>query len=285
VLKFIIKTIFYKKIFLEDKLPTYVVGYYEENPAVSEAITVTAETESGAFENARRKLKSELGINSYKIVSIKIQEVNLYKRDVYEEENHPKGNQNFNRKKTIVGYLKANSILAISLVVLMSSFLLVIYFRHQESAGLSQSADISDQISNLLDHKTFITNDMETTIKQLVNSTNFISEVRIYKGNGIPNHLQKPIYQYERRIWAPKLFYDIYPNGGGDGKWYVSVYTRYLGIFIYLFFFTCFVGYWTVFIIVSIINAVRKRNFNLSWFVLSVSLHMFVFLIFLLRRS
>lgn len=284
MLKFKTKTILYKKIFWEDKLPTYVVGYYEENPAVGEAITVTAETESGAFENARRKLKSELGINSYKIVSIKIQEVDLYKRDVYDEENHPTGNKNLNRK-TIVGYLKANSILAISLVVLVSSFLLVIYFRHQESEGLSQSADIRDQISNLLDHKTFITNDMETTIKQLVNSTDYISEVRIYKGKGIPNHHQKPIYQYVRRIWAPKLFYDIYPNGRGDGKWYVSVYTRYLGIFIYLFFFACFIGYWTLFIIVSIINAVRKRNFNLSWFVLSVSLHMFVFLIFLLRRS
>lgn len=54
----------------EDKLPTFVVGYYEENPAVAEAITVMAENESVALKNAKKKLNAK-GLKGYEITCIK----------------------------------------------------------------------------------------------------------------------------------------------------------------------------------------------------------------------
>ncbi|QYF84871.1 permease prefix domain 1-containing protein [Peribacillus frigoritolerans] len=203
--------------------------------------------------------------------------------------------------RSIIGQLfKAQKIFAkrvlysaVGFLVLSMSFFCFLWQNTQSNAN--ERSIIRTQINDLLENEEVVTSDMKNEIKKLVESTNYISLVKIsnvrdvgyyedYKGyRNIFNYVEqaKPDYQYKRIVWNPEwLGTEFSLSGGGDDQWYVEMESRSFDTLLTVVLFVGVAIYWTLFSIWAIINAYHHKRLNIGWtltFILFNILGYFVF--------
>jgi len=200
--------------------------------------------------------------------------------------------------RSIVGQLfKAQKVFA-KWVLYIALFFLVI-----SSAGFGfiwavaeqNSHEISNdakEIFNILHNKDGISEDMKKELEGLVNGSDDISKIQIYNVRDIKKDGEsytsifeyvenaKPNYQFERKIWAPKWLFALYPNGNGDSEWYVNMEVRYLDSIMGLVLLVGVAVYAALFTIWAIINAYHHRRLNIGWIIIFVLLNVLGYLIY-----
>lgn len=183
--------------------------------------------------------------------------------------------------RSIVGQLfKAQKIfakwvlyLAVTIFVISSTA-----FGFMWAAGEQNSHEnsiMATKIFNVLHNKETVSEDMKKEIQRLVQGTDQISKVKIYnvknvEATSVFEYIEKakPVYQYEKNVWAPKwLQADFFPNGNGDGKWYVEMETKHIDSFMTLVLFVGVAVYSTLFTIWATINAYHHRRLNTGWII------------------
>ena len=150
----------------------------------------------------------------------------------------------------------------------------------REETQSNQISHVATDIAGILENKSSITPEMKADIEDSINSTNFISAVRIFNVNdiqrtdnygGYGNVFQyveqaEPDYHYERTVWAPEwLSPAFYPYGNGDDQWYVGMEERSFGTIMSIVLFVGVAVYWTLFGIWAIINAYHHKRLNMFW--------------------
>ncbi|WP_339998170.1 permease prefix domain 1-containing protein [Priestia aryabhattai] len=177
------------------------------------------------------------------------------------------------------------------LIVTMSSFYFLWKVEESTAEGI---ADTSSLISYELKDNDVITRDMKRKIEALVEDTNYVSEVTIYKSKNIisragENYVYynwksvQPDFQYQRTVWAPKwLGADFYTSGDGNEQWFVSVDKRSFSRLEVVVLFMGMGIYWTLFTVWAIINAYHQKRLRIGWIFMFVFFNILGYLIYYL---
>ncbi|MEH6930357.1 permease prefix domain 1-containing protein [Priestia megaterium] len=182
------------------------------------------------------------------------------------------------------------AIVCLILTISMGSFL----WKMDDSTaqGLSETSTL---ISKELENKDVMTFGMERKIETLVEDTNYISEVTIYNSKDIRSvsqnfgeyhwKSQKPDFQYQRTIWAPKwLGVDSSTSGNGDEQWFVLIESRSFDQLQVIIVFMGGAIYWTLFTIWAIINAYHQKRLHIKWILIFLLLNILGYLIYYFIR-
>ncbi|MDP1383507.1 permease prefix domain 1-containing protein [Priestia megaterium] len=165
-------------------------------------------------------------------------------------------------------------IAVVCLIVTMSSFYFLWKVEESTAQGISDTRSL---ISYELKDKDVITRDMKRKIEALVEDTNYVSGVTIYKSKNIisrsgENYVEyhwksvQPDFQYQRTLWAPKwLGADFDTFGNGDEQWFVSIDNRSFSRLEVVVLFVGMAIYWTLFTIWAIINAYHQKRLRIGW--------------------
>jgi len=179
----------------------------------------------------------------------------------------------------------------VCLIVTMSSF----YFLWKmEEATFQGIDDTRSLISYELKDKDVITREMKRKIEELVEDTNYISEVTIYKSKNVisragENYVEynwksvQPDFQYQRTVLAPKWLgadFDTFENG--DEQWVVSIDNRSFHRLEAVVLFVGMAIYWTLFTIWAIINAYHQKRLRTGWIFMFVCFNILGYLIYCL---
>ncbi|WP_374149515.1 permease prefix domain 1-containing protein [Priestia megaterium] len=177
----------------------------------------------------------------------------------------------------------------VCLIVTMSSFYLLWKVEESTAQGISDTRSL---ISYELKDKDIITRDMKRKIEALVEETNYISEVTIYKSENVisrsgENYVEyhwkgvQPDFQYQRTVWAPKWLgadFDTFENG--DEQWVVSIGNRSFSRLEAVVLFVGMPIYWTLFTIWAIINAYHQKRLRIGWIFIFVFFNILGYLIY-----
>lgn len=205
--------------------------------------------------------------------------------------------QLFKAQKTFAQWILYCAVTFLVLSLSIFSFL----WQNAESDA-SELSDIATQISDELENKEVITQEMEAEIERLVESTDQISVVKIFNvtdlkidattGKGYENVFNyvkqaQPDYQYTREhLWAPEwLLPDFYPYGTGDDQWYVDMEHRSFGDFAALILLVGVAIYWTLFSIWTIINAYHNKRLNIGWVLAFIIFNVLGYLVYKLSQQ
>lgn len=177
----------------------------------------------------------------------------------------------------------------VCLIVTMSSFYFLWKVEESTAQGISDTRSL---ISYELKDKDIITRDMKRKIEALVEETNYISEVTIYKSENVisrsgENYVEyhwksvQPDFQYQRTVWAPKWLgadFDTFENG--DEQWVVSIGNRSFSRLEAVVLFVGMTIYWTLFTIWAIINAYHQKRLRIGWIFIFVFFNILGYLIY-----
>lgn len=168
----------------------------------------------------------------------------------------------------------AKWVLYLAITFLVISVIAVGFLRAAEEENANENSKVATNIFNIIENKTTISEDMEKEIAGLIKATDQISNVKIFNVKNVEDVFQyvekaKPVYQYEREVWAPAwLQADFFPYGNGDGKqWYVEMGTRYIGSLMTKILYSGIAIYWTLFSIWATINAYHHKRLNVGWII------------------
>ncbi|MEM4997178.1 permease prefix domain 1-containing protein [Priestia sp. SB1] len=177
----------------------------------------------------------------------------------------------------------------VCLIVTMSSFY---FFWKVEESTAQGISDTGSLISYELKDKDAITRDMKRKIEALVEDTNYVSGVTIYKSKNIisrsgENYIEyhwkgvQPDFQYQRTIWAPKwLGANFHTFGNGDEQWFVSIDNRSFSRLEAAVLFVGMTVYWTLFTIWAIINAHHQKRLRIGWIFMFVFFNVLGYLVY-----
>lgn len=179
----------------------------------------------------------------------------------------------------------------VCLIVTMSSFYFLWKVEESTFQGIDDTRSL---ISYELKDKDMITRDMKRKIEALVEETNYISEVTIYKSENVisrsgENYVEyhwksvQPDFQYQRTVWAPKWLgadFDTFENG--DEQWVVSIGNRSFSRLEAVVLFVGMAIYWTLFTIWAIINAYHQKRLRTGWIFMFVCFNILGYLIYCL---
>jgi hypothetical protein len=177
----------------------------------------------------------------------------------------------------------------VCLIVTMSSFYFLWKMEESTFQGIDDTRSL---ISYELKDKDVITRDMKRKIEALVEDTNYISEVAIYKSKNVisragENYVEynwksvQPDFQYQRTVWAPKWLgadFDTFENG--DEQWVVSIDNRSFHRLEVVVLFVGMAIYWTLFTIWAIINAYHQKRLRTGWVFIFVLFNILGYLIY-----
>jgi hypothetical protein len=180
-------------------------------------------------------------------------------------------------------------IAVVCLIVTMSSFYFLWEVEESTAQGISDTRSL---ISYELKDKDVITRDMKRKIEALVEDTNYISGVTIYKSKNVisragENYVEynwksvQPDFQYQRTVWAPKWLgadFDTFENG--DEQWVVSIDNRSFSRLEAVVLFVGMTIYWTLFTIWAIINAYHQKRLRIGWVFIFVFFNILGYLIY-----
>jgi cytochrome c-type biogenesis protein CcmH/NrfF len=148
-----------------------------------------------------------------------------------------------------------------------------------EEQNSHENSNAATLISDILENKEVVSEDMKKEIEDIVHNTDQISKVQIYNvkdyervaGNytSIFSYVDdaKPNYQFERKIWAPEWIFDIYPYGNGDSEWFVKMEIRHSDMFMILVLFVGVAVYAALFTIWATVNAYHHKRLNIGWII------------------
>lgn len=177
----------------------------------------------------------------------------------------------------------------VCLIVTMSCFYFLWKVEESTAQGISDTRSL---ISYELKDKDIITRDMKRKIEALVEETNYISEVTVYKSENVisrsgENYVEyhwksvQPDFQYQRTVWAPKWLgadFDTFENG--DEQWVVSIGNRSFSRLEAVVLFVGMTIYWTLFTIWAIINAYHQKRLRIGWIFIFVFFNILGYLIY-----
>ncbi|MED4067592.1 permease prefix domain 1-containing protein [Priestia megaterium] len=180
-------------------------------------------------------------------------------------------------------------IAVVCLIVTMSSFYFLWEVEESTAQGISDTRSL---ISYELKDKDVITRDMKRKIEALVEDTNYVSGVTIYKSKNVisragENYVEynwksvQPDFQYQRTVWAPKWLgadFDTFENG--DEQWVVSIENRSFSRLEAVVLFVGVTIYWTLFTIWAIINAYHQKRLRIGWVFIFVFFNILGYLIY-----
>jgi len=180
-------------------------------------------------------------------------------------------------------------IAVVCLIVTMSSFYFLWEVEESTAQGISDTRSL---ISYELKDKDVITRDMKRKIEALVEDTNYVSGVTIYKSKNVisragENYVEynwksvQPDFQYQRTVWAPKWLgadFDTFENG--DEQWVVSIDNRSFSRLEAVVLFVGMTIYWTLFTIWAIINAYHQKRLGTGWIFMFVCFNILGYLIY-----
>ncbi|MFL0475684.1 hypothetical protein C1N83_26785 [Priestia aryabhattai] len=179
----------------------------------------------------------------------------------------------------------------VCLIVTMSSFYFLWKVEELTAQGISDTGSL---ISYELKDKDVITRDIKRKIEALVEDTNYVSGVTIYKSKNIisrsgENYIEyhwkgvQPDFQYQRTLWAPKwLGADFDTFGNGDDQWFISIDNRSFSRLEAVVLFVGMTIYWTLFTIWAIINAYHQKRLRIGWVFIFVFFNILGYLIYYL---
>ncbi|MFP3668079.1 permease prefix domain 1-containing protein [Priestia sp. SIMBA_032] len=180
-------------------------------------------------------------------------------------------------------------IAVVCLIVTMSIFYFLWKVEESTAEGISDTRAL---ISYQLKDKDVITTDIKRKIEALVEETNYVSRVTVYKSKNIisragENYVEyhwksvQPDFQYQRTIWAPKwLGADFHTFGNGDEEWFVSIDNRSFSRLEAVVLFVGLTVYWTLFTIWAIINAYHQKRLRIGWLFMFIFLNILGYLIY-----
>lgn len=182
-------------------------------------------------------------------------------------------------------------ILSSALIVLLLSLAAFGYIRGIEEINASENSEVASAVLEVLKNNGPITDAKKAEIASLINSTDQISEVKVFNVrdvgvNSIFGYVEtaQPDYQYEKTVWSPDwLRADFYPYGGGDGEqWYVQMETRHIGDLMAIILFSGLAVYFTLFTVWATINAYHHKRLNIGWVIIFALFNVIGYLIYYL---
>ncbi|UKJ83512.1 hypothetical protein H1W83_28015 (plasmid) [Priestia megaterium] len=185
----------------------------------------------------------------------------------------------------------AKRVLYIAIVCLILTISIVSFLWKIDDSTAQGLAETSTLISKELENKDVMTLGMKRKIEALVENTNYISEVTIYNSKGIKSvsqnsveyhwKSQKPDFQYQRTIWAPKwLGVDSSTYGNGNEQWFVLIENRSFDQLQVIVIFMGGAIYWTLFTIWAIINAYHQKRLHIKWILIFLLFNALGYLIY-----
>ena len=185
----------------------------------------------------------------------------------------------------------AKRVLYIAIVCLILTISIGSFLWKIDDSTAQGLAETSTLISKELENKDVMTFSMKRKIETLVEDTNYISEVTIYNSKDIRSvsqnsgeyhwKSQKPDFQYQRTIWAPKwLGVDSSTSGNGNEQWFVLIESRSFDQLQVIIVFMGGAIYWTLFTIWAIINAYHQKRLHIKWILLFLLLNVLGYLIY-----
>ena len=180
-------------------------------------------------------------------------------------------------------------IAVVCLIVTMSIFYFLWKVEESTAEGISDTRAL---ILYQLKDKDVITTDIKRKIEALVEETNYVSGVTVYKSKNIisragENYIEyhwkgvQPDFQYQRTIWAPKwLGANFHTFGKGDEQWFVSIDNRSFSRLEAAVLFVGMTVYWTLFTIWAIINAYHQKRLRIGWIFMFVFFNILGYLVY-----
>lgn len=160
-----------------------------------------------------------------------------------------------------------------------------------EEENANENSIVATQISEILNDKNNITEEMEKEISSLVKGTDQISMVEIYNVSDVDNvnlvidyvRDTKPDYRFEQKVWNPKWIQaDFFPYANWDNEWYVGIETRHTSDWMGIILLSGIAIYLTLFTIWATINAYHRKRLNISWILAFTLLNVIGYLIYVL---
>lgn len=160
-----------------------------------------------------------------------------------------------------------------------------------EEENSNENSIVATQISEILNDKNNISNEMEKEISSLIKGTDQISNLEIYNVRHVDNvnlvidyvRDNKADYRYEQKVWNPKwLQADFFPYANWDNQWYVGMETRHIGDWLAIILFSEVAIYGTLFTIWATINAYHHRRLNAGWVIVFALLNVVGYLVYVL---
>ncbi|WP_346235492.1 permease prefix domain 1-containing protein [Lysinibacillus telephonicus] len=261
------------------KIESYVDGVYSSVGGNKKEIEeLKAEMKSHLIE-AVHELKAE-GKNEQEAINIAIE------RFGGEQEIRSIVGQLFKAQKTF-----AKWVLYLSMAIILFTVFAFGFIWSYEEENANENSIVATQISEILNDKNNITEEMEKEISSLIKDTDQISKIEIYNVSDVDNVNQvidyvsdtKPDYRYEQKVWNPKwLQADFFPYANWDKKWYVGMETRQISDWMAIILFSGIAIYITLFTIWATINSYHHRRLNIGWIIAFTLLNVIGYLIYVL---
>lgn len=177
--------------------------------------------------------------------------------------------QVFQKQKVFAKWLLA---LGIIILLLGSSIFGFIWAYSEENAR--ENSNISSEISEMIQEKNTLTEEIKLQIEQILSKANHITELNIYDLKDLDtsddywNVIEEatPTYHYEKSLSLPKwLIADYFTAGNGDSSWCITYEFLSLNDFALIILFMSISIYGTLFTIWAVINAYHHKRLNIGW--------------------
>lgn len=206
-----------------------------------------------------------------------------------EKEMHLISNQLFNNQK-----ICAKGILYIAFTVLILSLSIFTFVWINEEQNSHEESIISTQIADELKNRELITPELIKNIESLIESTDHISEVRVFNSMKIWNeginltsyHTEnmEPDFQYKRIVWSPKwLVPKFFLSGDGDNELYIEMKHRSFSTFAGYVLLVGLSIYLTLFTIWTTINSYKHKRLKIGWIIFFALFNVLGYLVYRYR--
>ncbi|MFF2878726.1 barstar family protein [Gottfriedia sp. NPDC057991] len=206
-----------------------------------------------------------------------------------EKEMRSINSQLFNNQK-----ICAKGILYIAFTVLILSLSIFTFVWINEEQNSQEQSIISTQIADELKNKELISSELIKNIESLIESTNHISEVRVFSSMKVRNEginltsynteNMEPDFHYKRIVWSPKwLVPDFFSSGNGDSEWYIEMKNRTFSTFAGSVLIVGLSIYLTLFTIWTTKNTYQHKRIKIGWIILFSLFNVLGFLVYRYR--
>lgn len=182
-------------------------------------------------------------------------------------------------------------ILYLAVAILILSFTAVGLLSSFENENAMENSEVASTVLEILKSKGSLTDSMKSEITALIDGTDQISEVKVYKigdvdRKSILGYVEEatPEFQYNKSVWSPDwLLANFYPYGIDDGnQWYVQLETRLIGSWMAIILFSGLAVYATLFAIWATINAYHHKRLNVAWIIAFAFFNIVGYLVYIL---
>lgn len=182
----------------------------------------------------------------------------------------------------------AKWILYTGFAILFITALLFSVFINIGNQNESEQSDIAYQIGGIVASQDKISSTQEVEMQTLVNNTDYISNVKVYKvaelnreGGNLNN--ETPNYEYRRDLTG---FSNLLLNSyyyGAEGSW-VSLEIMDYRFLSFIVLFVGFTSYWVLFSIWAIINTYHQKRLNIGWTLAFILFNVLGYLVFKISK-